>query len=286
MENLQKTHIVAFQGMAGAYSDLVARTLFPSATTLPCMQFDEAFNVVKTGKADVAVIPVDNSVAGRVADVYHLLPQAGLHIIAEHFQRIEHCLLGIGGARLEDVKHVYSHVQGLSQCRRFLQRKGFTPVVHADTAGAAHFVAQQGNPSYAAIASSLAAQTYGLAILARNIEDAAHNTTRFLVLAAAPLLPPVGKGKVMTSLVFTSRSVPASLYKALGGFATNGLNLTKIESYMLDGHFQAVQFFIDVEGHPEDAAMQHALEELKFFTKNYSVLGCYAAHPYRYTAFV
>jgi prephenate dehydratase len=267
--------IVAFQGVAGAYSDLVSRTLFPNAKTLPCAAFEDVFAAVTDGKADVAVIPVENSVAGRVADVYHLLPDAGLFIHAQHFQKITHCLLGVKGAGIADIKNVYSHVQGLSQCRGYLRNKKFMPVVHVDTAGAAKDVASWGDKTKAAIASSLAAEIYGLDILATDIADAAHNTTRFLVLGREMTVPVDDGSDFVTTLVFEARSVPAALYKALGGFATNSVNLSKIESYLLDGNFNAVQFYVDVESHPERDAMRHALEELRFFSKDVRVLGVY-----------
>jgi prephenate dehydratase len=267
--------IVAFQGVAGAYSDLVSRTLFPTAKTLPCAAFEDVFASVTSEKADVAVIPVENSVAGRVADVYHLLPDAGLFIHAQHFQKITHCLLGVKGARVEDITAVHSHVQGLSQCRTYLRDKGLTPIVHVDTAGAAKDVALWGDKTKGAIASSLAAEIYGLDILDSDIADAAHNTTRFLVLTRDKAIPVDDGGDFITTLVFETRSVPAALYKALGGFATNGVNLSKIESYLLDGNFNAVQFYVDVESHPERDAMRHALEELRFFSKDVRVLGVY-----------
>lgn len=276
---------IAFQGVAGAYSDLVCKKLFPNAETLPCPAFEDVFAAVTEGVAAYAVTPVENSVAGRVADVHHLLPEAGLHIVQEHFEKITHHLLVIPGTTLEQVRSAFSHVQGVSQCRHYLRRHNITPVVHADTAGAARDVAYWNAPQNAAIASSLAAETYGLEILASDIADAAHNTTRFLVLAKQPKMPSLQADvKTITTLIFTARSVPAALYKALGGFATNGINLTKLESYMQNGDFRVAQFYVDAEGHPESTAMQHALEELHFYSTQVSILGVYPAAAQRHYA--
>ena len=227
------------------------------------------------------MIPIENSLAGRVSDIYHLLPVAGLSIVGEHFLPIRHQLLGVPGARIEDLRTVESHVMALGQCRDAIRRLGLTPIVAADTAGSAREVAEVADPSRAAIASALAARTYGLDILAENIEDADHNTTRFLVLAREPEDIEPGDGPLITTLVFRVRNVPAALYKALGGFATNGVNMTKLESYMLDGHFSATQFYADVDGHPADRGLAFALEELEFFSHEVSILGTYPAHPFR-----
>lgn len=267
---------IAFQGMTGAYSDLVSRRLFPGAFTLPCASFEDAFQSVSSGNADRAVIPVENSVAGRVADVYHLLPDSGLWIVSEHFEPIRHQLLAPKGSTLAGLQEVYSHVQGLSQCGRFIRQHNLTPHVYYDTAGAAKDVAMWGKPDRAAIASSLAAEIYGLETLASDIADRHDNTTRFLVLQRERVEPPL-ETPLLTTLVFVMRSVPAALYKALGGFATNGINLTKIESYTPGGDFRAVQFYVDAEGHPDSPAMQHALDELRFFCREVKVLGVYPA---------
>ena len=272
---------IAFQGMHGAYSDLACRTVYPDHETLPCASFDDAFQAVRDGKAERAMIPVDNSVAGRVADVYHLLPGSGLHIIGEHFQPVHHCLLAVEGTRVEDVQIVRSHVHALSQCRAAIKKYGLKPVVAADTAGAAAELAQSRDPKGAAIASSLAARTYGLAILDDAVADTEDNVTRMLIMAKEADVPVRGNGMVMTSFVFRVRSVPAALYKALGGFATNGVNLTKLESYMIDASFAAAQFYVDCEGHPEDRPLRLALEELQFFSHEVEILGVYPAHPYR-----
>jgi prephenate dehydratase len=273
---------IAFQGLPGAYSDLACSIVHPDWTTLPCESFEDAFQAVGEGAAKLAMIPIENSVAGRVADVHHLMPASGLHIIAEHFQRIQHQLLAPKGATLAGIKTVRSHVQALSQCRKFLRAMGLKAVVHADTAGAAADVAKAGDPTVAAIASSLAAKRYGLDIVNSDIEDAEHNTTRFLVLSREAANPDPRQGPVMTSIVFRVRNVPAALYKAMGGFATNGVNLTKLESYMLGGRFSATQFYADCEGHPEERKLRLALEELGFFSKELKILGVYAAHPFRY----
>ena len=274
--------MIAFQGSPGAYSDLACRSVFPDMTTLPCPAFEDAFAAVHEGRAALAMIPIENSLAGRVADIHHLLPEGGLHIIGEHFQPVHHCLLAPRGARLESLKTVRSHVQALSQCRNTLRNLGLQALVHADTAGAAAEIAARGDPTEAAVASSLAAEIYGLDILRRNIQDVAHNTTRMVILATEPRVPRRGEGKVVTTFVFRVRSVPAALYKALGGFATNGVNITKLESYMVDDRFTAAQFYCDVEGHPDERPLQLALEELGFFASELKILGTYPAHRFRY----
>ena len=275
------SQVIAFQGWPGAYSDLACRQVFPDAATLPCPSFEETIAAVHDSRAYRALIPIENSVAGRVADIHHLLPESDLHIVGEHFQRVNHQLLGVPGARLADIRRVHSHVHALGQCKTLIRALGLEPVVHADTAGAAHMVAEAGDPSQAAIASSLAAETYNLVPLRQDIEDSAHNTTRFLVMAPEPEVPPRSAGAVLTTFLFEVRSVPAALYKALGGFATNGINMTKLESYMVGGRFAQAQFYADVEGHPEDRPLTLALEELAFFSKNLKVIGVYLAHPFR-----
>jgi prephenate dehydratase len=279
MSDADKT--IAFQGWPGAYSDLACRTVYPDMDTLPCPSFEDAFAAVREGKARLAMIPVDNSVAGRVADIHHLLPESGLHIVAEHFQRVNHHLLALSGTRIEDLTHVHSHVHALNQCRKLIRELGVEAVIHADTAGAAKEVARKGDKTQAAIGSELAGQIDGLISLRANIEDAEHNTTRFLVMAREPHVPAQGAGTCITSFVFRVRNVPAALYKALGGFATNGVNMTKLESYLVGGHFTAAQFYADVEGHPEDAGMKHAFDELNFFCEEVTLLGTYPAHDFR-----
>ena len=274
---------IAFQGAPGAYSDLACRNAYPGMTTLPCTSFEDAFAAVRDGQAALAMIPIDNSVAGRVADIHHLLPDAGLHIIGEYFQRVNHQLLAPPGAKLEGLKRVRSHVHALSQCRKVIREHGLQAIVHADTAGAAAEVAARGDKTEAAIASALAGETHGLVILRSDIEDQEHNTTRFIVLALDPIDPDPESGTLVTTFVFRVRNVPAALYKALGGFATNGVNMTKLESYMVGGSFSATQFYVDVEGHPERGGLRLALEELEFFSREVRILGVYPANPFRYT---
>ncbi len=297
--------VFAFQGESGAYSDLACHGVCPAPRTIPCPSFEDAFAAVHDGTAAYAMIPVENSVAGRVADIHHLLPDGGLGIAREHFQRVSHHLLAIPGTRLAEIRTVHSHIQALSQCRETLRQLGLKPVSHADTAGAAAEVARGGDPTAAAIASGLAGKIYNLQTLKEGIEDHQHNTTRFLILARQPEIAPADGAPVITSLVFRVRSVPAVLFKALGGFATNGVNITKLESYLVAGRFSAAQFYADVEGHPADRAMQHALEELRFFVERcenaedqgffagadprlnpdrdamVKILGVYPAHPFR-----
>lgn len=275
--------VVAFQGEMGANSHIAIEEVFPRAKPLPCATFEDVFAAVVGGIAPLAMIPIENSLAGRVSDIYHLLPDAGLAIIGEHFLPIRHQLLGVPGTRLEDLRTVESHVMALGQCRATIRRLGLTPIVAADTAGSAREVAEVADPTRAAIASELAARIYGLAILARDIEDAKHNTTRFLVLAREAEDIEPGAEPTITTLVFRVRNVPAALYKALGGFATNGVNMTKLESYMVEGDFTATQFYADVEGHPADRGLAFALDELGFFSHEVSILGTYPAHPYRRT---
>jgi prephenate dehydratase len=275
------TETIAFQGVPGAYSDLACRSAFPGMATLPCATFEDAIAAVREGRARYSMLPCENSLAGRVPDIHRLLPDSGLHIVAEHFQRVEHCLLAPKGATLATIRRAHSHAVALGQVREVLRELNLAPVVEADTAGSAELVARLNNPEDAAIASELAAEIYGLAILRRNVEDAAHNTTRFYVMARESRIPPPDQPGLMTTFVFRVRNVPAALYKALGGFATNGVNMTKLESYMVGGAFTATQFLCDVEGHPEQGPLRRALEELQFFSREAKVLGVYPAHPYR-----
>lgn len=273
--------IIAFQGRPGAYSDLACHAVFPDWQTLPCESFEDAFAAVHDGKATYFMMPVENSTAGRVADIHHILPNGGLHIIAEHYQPVEHHLLGIPGAKLADIKIAHSHIQALSQCKKFLRDNGIKPVMKEDTAGSAAELKSLGNKSIAAIASKLAGEIYGLESLAGNIADMAGNTTRFLIMAKEAKLPALDKTPCITSFVFRLRSVPAALYKALGGFASNGVNITKIESYMVDNKFTAAQFYADVEGHVQDNRLKLAFEELDFFAEEVKILGVYPAHTFR-----
>ena len=274
---------IAYQGEPGANSHIACINLGMPLKPLACATFEDAISAVRTGAARYALIPVENSVAGRVADVHHLLPNSGLHIAGEHFERICHQLMALPGATLQTLKTVHSHTHALGQCRTAIRALGLTPVVEADTAGSARMVAEEGDLSKAAIASKLAAEIYGLKILQSDIEDAAHNTTRFLLLATEAEVPPAGNGPVLTTFIFRVRNVPAALYKALGGFATNGVNMTKLESYQPEGSFNATMFHADVEGHPEDRPLRLALEELEFHTAELILLGTYPASPFRQT---
>ena len=271
---------IAFQGQCGAYSDLACRTAYPGRQTVPCPTFADAIEAVHDGRAVLAMLACENSLAGRVPDIHALLPGSGLHIVAEHFQRVEHCLLGVPGSTLSSIRRLHTHPVALGQVRRLLAELGAEPVIESDTAGAAALVAGWGRPEDAAIASELAAELHGLVVLRRNVEDERHNTTRFYVAAAETMVPSPGPG-IMTTILFRVRNVPAALYKALGGFATSGVNMTRLESYMEGGVFSATQFLLDVEGHPEDAGLARALEELGFFSDLLRILGTYPRSPFR-----
>jgi prephenate dehydratase len=273
---------IAFQGVPGAYSHQACREAYPGRAALPCNTFEGAVAAVREGRAGLAMLPVENSTYGRVADIHHLLPDSGLNIVGEHFLRVHINLMAPPGARLEDIRTATSHTVLLGQCRGFLRAHGIAPRIGADTAGAAQAVAAAGDPTQAALASEFAAEIYGLDVLARHIEDQANNTTRFLVMAPAAL--PVPQGPAITSFVFRVRNLPAALYKALGGFATNGVNMIKLESYMVDGQFTATQFYADIEGRPEDAPVARALDELDYFTTHLQLIGTYPAHPFRRAA--
>ncbi|WP_134740645.1 prephenate dehydratase [Nocardioides sp. 503] len=272
---------IAYQGEPGANSHQVCRQHYPDWDTLPCASFEDVFAAVEAEEADLAMIPIDNSIAGRVADIHHFLPGSGLHIVAEHFLRIRFHLMGVPGATLDQVRTVHSHVHALGQCRKIIREHGLVPLISGDTAGAAREVAEAADPTQAAISPPLAAEIYGLEILAKDVEDEDHNTTRFVVLSRDLVQAPAGDGPVVTSFIFNVRNLPAALYKALGGFATNGVNMTKLESYMVGGHFAATQFLAEVDGHPDDPGLSRALEELAFFTTDIKILGVYAADPFR-----
>jgi prephenate dehydratase len=272
---------ISFQGEPGANSHIAIQEVHPDWEPLPCPTFEDAFAAVKEGEAGLAMIPIENSIAGRVADIHHLLPTSGLHIVGEHFLPIHFQLLSLPEADLGTIKHVYSHVHALGQCRKIIRKLGLKAHVAGDTAGSAREVAESGDPTRASLAPRLAAEVYGLKILAEDVEDEAHNTTRFIILSRTPRWAMLGEGPVVTSFVFRVRNLPAALYKALGGFATNGINMTKLESYMLEGEFLATQFYAEVDGHPEDPALKRALEELAFFSKEMRILGVYPAHPFR-----
>ena len=274
---------IAFQGMAGAYSDLACRIAYPELTTVPTVSFDAAFRAVREHTADLAMIPVDNSIAGRVADVHHLIPEGDLFIIGEYFQKIRHCLLGIPGATIDNITDVHSHVHAIPQCKKYIEALGLTSHVVADTAKGASDIKKWNDTTQAAIASELAAEIYGLDILQHDIQDAEHNTTRFLIFSRNKDIPQRQEGQnYITSFAFEVRNIPAALYKALGGFATNGVQMVKLESYV-DKHFNVARFYADVEGHTDDPSLQLAFEELGFFAKRMVVLGTYAAHDFRNT---
>ena len=268
---------IAFQGDPGAFSELACLRFTPGLTPLPCATFEDAFDAVTSGRAVRAMLPIENSLAGRVSDIHHLLPGSNLHIVAEHFLPVEHHLLVTPGVALEDVKLVRSHAMALGQVRRFLKEHGLKAEIAGDTAGAARILAEAGHKDEGVVASEHAAKNYGLDIIARNIEDADHNTTRFLEMAAEPEDAAPDDGPVVTSFIFEVRNIPAALYKALGGFATNGVNMTKLESYQLGGAFTATMFYADIEGHPAHRPVRLALEELGFFSSSLRILGVYKA---------
>jgi prephenate dehydratase len=273
---------IAFQGELGAYSHQACFETYPGMEPLPCRTFEDTITAVREGRADLAMVPVDNSTFGRVADIHHLLPESGLHIVGEAFVRVHINLLALPGVRLDQIESAVSHTMLLGQCRAFLERHGIHRISGADTAGSARHVAEAGQPELAALASDLAGEIHGLEVIAHHIEDQGTNTTRFLIMAREPDFTRRGDDGMMTTLVFRLRSIPAALYKALGGFATNGVNLTKLESYIMDGNFNVAQFYADIEGHPEDAPVARALEELDYFTSDISILGVYPADPRRH----
>jgi len=279
----QKDKPIAFQGEMGANSHIACNDIFPDRDVLPCTTFEGAFKAVENGSAALAVLPVENTVAGRVADIHRLLPGYNLYIIGEYFMRIRHCLLGLSGASVDGLTHVRSHEMALGQCRHIINELDLEPVVSADTAGSAREIAELNDPALAAIASPLAAEINGLQIFKENIEDAKHNTTRFLVMAPEPDDAEPNSGDVITSFIFRCRNVPAALYKALGGFATNGVSIAKLESYQIEGSFMATQFYADIEGHPDDEAVRLALDELNYFCSELNILGVYPAAEFRKT---
>ncbi len=276
-ENASPAERIAFQGEPGAFSEVACRRFAPGYEPLACPTFEDAFEAVKSGRAVRAMLPIENSLAGRVADIHHLLPEADLHIVAEHFLPIEHHLMVRPGVKLEDVKVARSHAMALGQVRGFLREHRLRAEVAGDTAGAARRLSEAGGMDEGVVASNIAAEIYGLTILAQNIEDAGHNTTRFLQMADEPDDAGPDDGPVVTSFVFQVRNIPAALYKALGGFATNGVNMTKLESYQLDGAFTATMFYADIEGHPSEEPVRLALEELGFFSSSLKILGVYPA---------
>jgi prephenate dehydratase len=275
------TQLISFQGEPGANSHIACQEAFPDMEPLPCPTFEDAFGAVQEGRAALSMIPIENSIAGRVADIHHLLPRSGLHIIGEHFLPIHFQLMAIPGASLSTIKHVYSHVHALGQCRKIIRKLGLRAHVTGDTAGSAREVSEWKDVTKASLAPRLAGPIYGLITLAEDVEDEASNTTRFVILSKKPKMAARGADPLVTSFVFRVRNVPAALYKAMGGFATNGVNMSKLESYMVEGQFTATQFYAEVDGHPDDPNLTLALEELAFFSKELRIIGVYPAHPYR-----
>jgi prephenate dehydratase len=280
---IQNARRVVFQGEPGSYSHLAAREALPHCEAVAAPTFEDAFAALRSGAIDLGMIPIENSLHGRIADIHYLLPEAPIYILAEHFHRVRHQLMAIPGATLSSITTVVSQEPALGQCRNIVRELGLKRLLWADTAGAARHIADVKDRTLAAVASRLAAEIHGLNILRSDVEDATHNVTRFLILSREPEYAKAGGGPVITTMIFRVRNVPAALYKALGGFATNGVNLTKLESYQLEGSFNATQFFADMEGHPDERPMQLALEELKFFTSSLKILGAYPAHPFRLT---
>jgi len=280
---IDKARRVVFQGEPGSYSHLAAREALPHCDAIPAPTFEDAFAAIREGAVDLGLIPIENSLHGRIADIHHLLPDAPLYILGEHFHRVRHQLLGVQGSTLSSIKTVVSQEPALGQCRKIIQELRLKRQLWADTAGAARHVAETKDFSLAAVASSLAAEIHKLVVLRADVEDADHNVTRFLIMARSPEDADNNGDDVVTSFIFRVRNVPAALYKALGGFATNGVNMTKLESYQLEGKFNATQFYADIEGHPEERNVRLALEELQFFTSTLKVLGVYRAHPFRKT---
>lgn len=273
---------IAFQGELGAYSHQACRDARPDMEAVPCRTFEDVIESVRRGDTDLAMLPVENTTYGRVADIHRMLPDSGLHIIDEAFVRVHINLLGVAGARLDQVREAHSHLVLLPQCSGFLTEHAITGRVSPDNARAAREISERGDPEVAALASELAAEIYGLDILARHIEDHDNNTTRFLIMSREADLKRRGPSGMMTSFVFRVRNIPAALYKATGGFATNGVNMTKLESYMVNGAFTATQFYADIEGHPDDHNVKLALEELAYFSSKVHLLGVYPADPKRH----
>lgn len=278
----KKNNIIAFQGVAGANSDMACRQAYPYMETMPCPTFEDAMAAVESGKASLCMIPVENSKAGRVAEIHNILPETSLYIVGEYFQRVEHQLVAPQGASLKSIKTVYSHTQALMQCRNNIIALGYEAEAYSNTAAAAKDVAAWNDITKAAISSRLAADLYGLEIIKENIEDSHDNTTIFIAMSAEPIDPNPAEGQVITSLIFTARNIPAALYKALGGFATNQVNMLKVESYIPSGSSQTAQFFICFEGHPSSRNVQLAIEELGFFCRKVKVLGVYYGDKKRF----
>jgi prephenate dehydratase len=280
---MAKTNRISFQGEYGANSDMACRDMFPDMDPLPCQTFEDAFLAVENGDADLAMIPIENTIAGRVADIHHLLPESRLNIVGEYFMPIRFQLMVLPGVTRAEIRTVHSHIHALGQCRKIVRANGWKPIVAGDTAGAAKLVSETGDRTMAALAPRLAANLYNLEIVAENVEDTENNVTRFVVLSRDEKRVERDKDgdRIVTTFVFNVRNIPAALYKAMGGFATNGINMTKLESYQIGGKFIATQFYADIDGHPDDANVKRALEELRFFSEKVRILGSYPAHPMR-----
>ena len=271
----------SFQGVKGAYSELAGKNLYPESLSIPCKTFEEMFNVVRDGGAKVALVPIENSRAGRVADTQRLIPESKLKIIGEYFLEVNHCLLAIPGSNINEIKRVHSHEQAIAQCRKNIIKNKKDMVVAADTAGAAKMVSKMQSIEDAAIASRLAAETYNLDIIEKNFQDSEINITRFLIMSKSDIVPNKEEKNVMTTLVFETKSIPAALYKSLGGLASNGVNMTKLESYINPKGFDVAQFYTDIEGHPNNKNVRLALEEMKFYCKHIDILGVYKMSNFR-----
>lgn len=279
------TNKISFQGEFGANSDMACRDMYPQMDPLPCPTFEDAFNALESGEADLAMIPIENTIAGRVADIHHLLPESDLHIIGEYFMPIRFQLLVLPGTKKSDVKTVHSHIHAIGQCRSIVRENGWASRVALDTAGAARMVSECGDKSMAALAPKLAADLYNLEILQENVEDLENNITRFVILSRDEITPKRNSDEEIwvTTFVFRVRNIPSALYKAMGGFATNGINMTKLESYQIGGTFIATQFYADIQGHPDDPSVKQALAELEYFSEHVNILGVYKGHPMRET---
>jgi len=271
----------AFQGVKGAYSELAGKNIYPDSFSIPCKTFEEMFEFVRNNQADLALVPIENSRAGRVADTQRLIPESNLKIIGEYFLEVNHCLLGLPGVSISDIKRIHSHEQAIAQCRKNIIQNNKDMVVAADTAGAAKMISEMKSYEDAAIASKLAAETYNLEVIENNFQDAEKNITRFLIMSKDELLPKESEKNIMTTLVFETKSIPAALYKSLGGLASNGVNMTKLESYINPKGFDVAQFYADIEGHPHNQNVKLALEEMKFFCKHIDILGVYKMSDFR-----
>ena len=278
---MKKINSFSFQGVSGAYSELAGKKLYPDAISYPCATFEEMFEQVRIGNVDAAMVPIENSLAGRVADTQRLIPESNLKITSEYFLEINHNLMEIKGVKISDIKRIHSHEQGIAQCRNKIIKLNKEMIVEADTAGSAKMISELNNPEDAAIASELAAHIYDLQILEKNFQDSVNNVTRFLIMQKELKDIDLSSNQILTTLVFSVRSIPAALYKCLGGFASNGVNITKLESYVHPQGFDVAQFYIDFDGHPDNPSVKLALEEMKFFCKHIKILGVYEKSLFR-----